>query len=569
MGLSYTYSSDVWPALITLFLAIYLGAYSWRRRYIPAAKPFTVACIVGSLWTLGVILQIMAVDPSTKAFWLKYQALWQLPGVATMACFVLQYAGLGRFLTRRIYVLIFVVPFLSVLAITTNELHHLIWTGFQVSRHAVSWSPGKLHGFFNGFMILTGLFNFSILVHLAVRSPAHRLPVAVIMSSQIVGRTVYIINMLGVGWVGPGETIFFSVGLIAVGCAFAFLRLHALDPVAAARTAALDQMNEGLYALDLQGRILYANPVAAAIAGAPAARLWQKHLAEVLPIDPGLLDQMDDQQSGQTDLTLGVGGSTRRYSLLQTPLKGRKNHAIGRMLLLRDITEQWRAQEQVVEEQRKVAQLQEREHLARELHDGVGQILGYVSIQAQSALTLMQRGKTDKAGSVMDRVAEVAKDAHADIRESILALRAGSEQRKSFKPNLEHYLQRFQENFGIRTELSISSGIDENTFAPEVEANLLRVIQEALTNSRKHSGAHTLKVRVELDTSKALITVTDDGKGFDASRLGSSEGSHFGLVFMRERMEQIDGSLTIESTPNGGTALKLVVPVRSHEDKVP
>jgi signal transduction histidine kinase len=235
------------------------------------------------------------------------------------------------------------------------------------------------------------------------------------------------------------------------------------------------------------------------------------------------------------------------------------------MLLLRDVTEQWQAQQQVVEEQRKVAQLQEREHLARELHDGIGQILGYVSIQAQSALAWMKKGKTDRAGPVMERVAEVAKDAHADIRESILALRTGLEKRKSFVPSLKSYLERFQQNFGIRTELSISPGIDDSTFAPEVEANLLRVVQEALTNSRKHSDAQSLNVSVELDTKSALISVTDDGKGFDPAGAGCD--GHFGLVFMRERIAQIGGSLTIESAPNAGTVLRLVVPVRTNEDE--
>jgi signal transduction histidine kinase len=87
----------------------------------------------------------------------------------------------------------------------------------------------------------------------------------------------------------------------------------------------------------------------------------------------------------------------------------------------------------------------------------------------------------------------VAKDAHADIRESILILWTGAEKKKSFIPGLVSYLDRFAANFGIRTELVISPSIGEDTFDPEVEAQLLRVIQETLTNARKHSGAQTLR----------------------------------------------------------------------------
>ena len=90
---SYSYSADIWPALITLALAIYLGSYSRRRRDIPTAKPFIIACFFGGFWTLGVILELSAVDFSTKVFRVKFQAIWQLPLVTAIACFVLQYVG--------------------------------------------------------------------------------------------------------------------------------------------------------------------------------------------------------------------------------------------------------------------------------------------------------------------------------------------------------------------------------------------------------------------------------------------------------------------------------------------
>jgi signal transduction histidine kinase len=226
------------------------------------------------------------------------------------------------------------------------------------------------------------------------------------------------------------------------------------------------------------------------------------------------------------------------------------------------VTEQKRAQTKILEQQRVVATLQERERLARELHDGIGQVLGYVSMQVQTALKWVRDGNKEKAESIMERLVEVSKDAHADVRESILSLRAGSDQDWSLIPTLNKYIDRFQAICGIRTELSISDGIKENTFDPAAEVQLLRVIQEAMTNCRKHSGAHSLKIDVALDGSKASITIIDDGNGFDAGQFELGDSGHFGLVFMRERIEQIGGSLKIDSTPEGGTILKLDVPIR-------
>jgi PAS domain S-box-containing protein len=561
----YSYSSDIWPALITLALVIYLGSYSFSRRYIPAAKPFAVACFIGGLWTLGAILELMAVNFSTKVFWVKFQAIWHLPVAAVITCFVLQYAGLGRWLTHRNCVFLFLVPLMCLLLMVTNGSHHLIWAGFRMNGHVTVLS-GRLFWFFISYGILLGIFNLAIMFWLAIFSPTHRWPVAIMVVSQMIAHVGYTIDKLGTDLFGPGEAVLLVVGVVCSGYALAFLRFHAIDPVAAARKAVLQQMSEGLFVLDLQGRISEANPMAAKMLGIPENRLCNKLFKDVMPVDVDDLIQLKNQETFQMDITLKKENSARQYRLNLTELRGRDGEVIGKLILLHDITEQKQAQTQILEQQRKVATLQERERLARELHDGIAQTLGYVGIQTQSALKWLQGGNNEKAGSLLGRLVEVTKDAHADVRESILSLKTGKGPEWSFIPALKKYIDKFQTNFNIRTELSLSDEIEKNTFDPIVEVQLLRVIQEALTNSRKHSGAHTLRVCVELDGNKAYITITDDGHGFDISRLEGSDGSHFGLIFMRERMEQIGGSMKIDSITGGGTVLKLDLPIREQRE---
>jgi signal transduction histidine kinase len=278
------------------------------------------------------------------------------------------------------------------------------------------------------------------------------------------------------------------------------------------------------------------------------------------------LEPLENQETVQTDITLEKENSALQFRLNLTELRGRDGEVIGKLILLHDVTKQKRAQTRILEQQTIVATLKERERLARELHDGIGQILGYVGIQAQTALKWIKDGHNEKAESILGRLVEVAKDAHADVRQSILNLRSTSDREWSFITALKKYIEKFQSNYGIRTELSLCDEIEENTFDPLVEVQLLRVIQEALTNSRKHSGAHTLRVIMGLDGNKACITITDDGHGFDTGQLEGSTGSHFGLIFMQERMEQIGGSLKIDSIPGGGTVLKLDVPIREKKE---
>ena len=99
--MSYAYTNFVWPSWFAVVLIAFLGWYAWRHRKITGAVPFAVACFFGVAWSLGSLLGSTALDPGVKIFWLRFVTLWQLPLVTAATCFVLQYAGLGRWLTRR------------------------------------------------------------------------------------------------------------------------------------------------------------------------------------------------------------------------------------------------------------------------------------------------------------------------------------------------------------------------------------------------------------------------------------------------------------------------------------
>jgi PAS domain-containing protein len=255
---------------------------------------------------LGVILERSAEDFSTKVFWIKFIAIWQQPLSTSITCFVLQYAGLGRWLNRRTYMLPFLIPLLCMLFMITNDFHHLIWTDFWMNRYVVS-SRGRLYWVFNSYTYLLGFVNFVTLVRLAMRSAGHRLPVAIIVSCQIITRVVYTIDKLNAGLIGPGESVFLIVGVMSLAYAVAFLRFHVIDPVLAARTLALQQMREGFFVLDLQGCISDVNPVGAAILCIPEVALRHKRLGEVMPLNADILEKLENQEADQTEITL------RRY----------------------------------------------------------------------------------------------------------------------------------------------------------------------------------------------------------------------------------------------------------------
>jgi signal transduction histidine kinase len=243
-----------------------------------------------------------------------------------------------------------------------------------------------------------------------------------------------------------------------------------------------------------------------------------------------------------------------------SPLRDRQGDALGHLVLFHDVTEEKQAQARLLEEQGVVATYQERERLARELHDGIGQVLGYVSLQAETARDCCRQGDQEKTDSLLTRLIEVAQRSHADLRHSILALKATPTQGWSFLTSLENHLDDFGKQYGVRTQLTLADPVSEDTVGPAAAAQVLRVIQEALSNTR-HAVAHNVQVAVEERDGHACIEVSDDGCGFDPAEVARDPGRHFGLAFMSERMEQIGGKLTIRSRPGSGTRVMLEAPL--------
>ncbi|MBI3734029.1 MAG: ATP-binding protein [Chloroflexi bacterium] len=172
---------------------------------------------------------------------------------------------------------------------------------------------------------------------------------------------------------------------------------------------------------------------------------------------------------------------------------------------------------------------------------------------------LLARGQTEMADTFLKRLVEVAQDAHADVREYILSLQTNVSHEQPFIPTLRAYLQRFSQYSGIRTELRVGDGLDRADFDPSVEAQLMRIVQEALTNVRKHANARQASVSLALKAGAAQVEIADDGKGFDTSQL-ADDGRHFGQRIMRERAQEIGATLEVQSAEGQGTRVTVSVP---------
>jgi PAS domain S-box-containing protein len=245
-----------------------------------------------------------------------------------------------------------------------------------------------------------------------------------------------------------------------------------------------------------------------------------------------------------------------------SPIRDAGGNIVSLLGISTDMRERKRLQQELLAQQQEVGVLRERERMAHELHDDLGQILGYVNTQSQAVRELLAHGQTTMADAALKRLVEVAQNAHGDIRTYILSLQTNVSPEQPFVPTVRAYLQQFSQHSGIQAELTVAEDLNGVQFDPVMEAQMLRIVQEALSNVRKHAGARHTQVHCALADGHVLIEVADDGQGFDPAQ-PPGEGQHFGQRIMRERAREIGGTIEVQSTVGQGTRVMLRVPLRT------
>jgi NarL family two-component system sensor histidine kinase LiaS len=198
------------------------------------------------------------------------------------------------------------------------------------------------------------------------------------------------------------------------------------------------------------------------------------------------------------------------------------------------------------------AMAEERAHLAREIHDGMSQELWYAKLKQGRLLALH-----DVAGPARELAEEVSgaiESALAEARQAIMALRPA--EGSSFGEVVQRYVDDFSDRFGIPAEAHCEDVADQ--LPARAQAELLRIVHEALSNVRKHADATLVRVEVTRRGDELRVSVTDNGRGFEAED-GARPG--YGLASMQQRAAIIGAQLKVDSRPQDGTRVVVQLPL--------
>jgi len=530
-----------------------LAVYTWQFRQMPGAMVASISQICKGIWLLALVLCSTSTNLEDKLFWISVQKIvgillaylwiiftWQLSQQKKIINFVTKYC-LGSFLC------------LGLLQIVNWQ--GLVWQRAWLDGQAVviAWGPGAL--IVLGYTILLGVIATILAMRWIFTSVGLRrqqawwysLAVFISWISFFMWRT----------W-GQEYNEILPVGFLINGIVVIWICycLHMYNILPMAQAVAVENVVEGIFFVDNEDYIVDINASA-------------KIMLSGLPVTiGGKFDEMTAAWPAfaEVDSKAGVHRIEAErqqaehhgfYQLTKIPLQTFGKYPLGRIILLKDLTEEKRTQAKVIEQQKFLAIIEERASFARELHDNLCQVLGYINIQAQSILKFEKNGQTDAVMSNLSRLADVAKQAYNDVREYIQDVQMAKMMEKGLIEAIREYVYRVrQAGWDIEMDIYDDCGWDilNNSKALEV----LRIVQEAITNIYKHAEASHSSVVLVFDVAVLRIIVTDNGRGFDPAEHFHSKS--FGLTSMRERAAKIGGKLEIKSIIGQGTKVVVEIP---------
>jgi PAS domain S-box-containing protein len=333
----------------------------------------------------------------------------------------------------------------------------------------------------------------------------------------------------------------------------------------------VDILPDGVGLIDLEGRIADANPQAVAMLGFNDREelLWKNTLDLIEAEDrerfkANMASALETGIMRNAEYTMirktGQRFAAELSAAVSTNSSGR---ATGLVMVARDITEHKRAEEELRHLSRRIIEAQEaeRQRVARELHDGVNQVLASAKMRLRKV--------EDIASELKPAAREILSRSHRLITQ---ALEENRRIAYNLRPSdldelgLAAACQNFCKELRSRTNLRVTCSVPRlrRQLAATVELNLFRIVQEAVNNVEKHAHAKTVRVRISQKGDSMMLQIRDDGRGFGAKTPKAEKGKWRGngLHNMQQRAMSVGGACEVKSVPGKGTVITVRVPLK-------
>lgn len=541
------------------------GLGHWRMR---GARELTICSFLSVLWAGANTFEMAGIDLPTKLFWanLQYFAFSFVP----LACLamVVRFSGKDRFLSPKKVLPFLVIPFLTSILVWFDPVLGAV-------RNSFSLDTG------GDFPVIAKVFGPWYWVHCVYSYSVMVMTVVVLLGMLKEKGSIYrrqtIIFLLGLGLVfvvnisyvlklGPIKR--FDVSPIALSIAAAIFwlgifRYRMFEIIPIARNTVFERIANGIMVIDKDCLLLDCNEAAQRMFGMDGQRPLGKNLREMLPELCATIDANTPFSDGsfltfQNELRVAGEHGERYYSLSASHLLDpRYKDAL--VLVVTDISEFRNAHLQLLKQREQLAAAAEKEKLAWELHDHLGQILDFATAQSDSTLRALENENHALALSHLSRLKKILAFSQVELRDFVQGSRDAKYEGFALPSLLEKEANFFSLSCDIPVSLRISQEMRTFPFTVFQKVNLVRVTKEALNNIAKHAKASSVIILLESTEAEIRLGIEDDGIGMDKERLGQMAGA--GLDIMEERALSLGGSRSIETLPGGGTRLTVSFPL--------
>lgn len=576
-----------------------LALRAWHQREVRGARSFIVLMLAVGIWSLTYAFELGSTTLPAKILWAKLEYLGIVCVPVAWLAFALEYTERDRWLARPILGLLSLVPLGTLGLVWTNEEHRLIWTSITLvpGSYVVGWNAtyGAGFWFFAGYSYLLLLIGTALLLRVSVHSARiyRGQAVAVVLGGLFpwIGNLLYTFHFNPL----PGielTPLAFTITGIVLSWALSTWRL--LDMVPVARDRMFESMVDSVFVIDKQERILDINPAACILVGTSHQVAVGQTLMALLPSSADLIARYKAAREANTEISIGEGSKREVFHLSISPLRKQGREAVGRLVVLRNITA-LKETEQALVEAKDAAEAANRAKsaflamMSHEIRTPLNSVIGMADLLRGTELTGQQREFTEAIRSSASTLLTLINDI-LDFSKI-----------EADRLDLEH--QPFDLASCIETALDLvvtpaaEKGLDLGyVIAPSVapmiygdETRLRQVLANLLSNAVKFTNQGEVVVEVRMKdeggrmkpgmthndadlfphpSSLILFAVRDTGVGISAESIerlfqsfsqaeaGISRkygGTGLGLAISKRLVELMGGTIWVESTPDRGS----------------
>ena len=541
------------------------GLMHFRTR---GAKELAICCLMVTVWSASKAMEYSVADLSALLIWTNIQ--YFAYAISPLCWFILifKFNGKEKYLSARNLVLLSVLPAITSILVWFDPILGLVRHSFSVEFSGKIPYLGKEFGpWFWVHYVYSYAFNLADLCFLVAAvgkkgSLFRRQSIYILVSVSLVFGT-NLAYVLGYTPIEKIDLSSVSVGLSALVLWWGIFRhkIFRIPPVARAKIFEL--MASGILVVDERWNLIDSNRAAQLMFRLRSPDLVGESLRGSLPSLAAVTDETlpsGEESVGpeafRWEIKIGREGDERYYELDASRLQDRayKNAWV---ILAQDITELKRARDEIIRQREELAVAADRGRLSMELHDTLGQVLSFAVIQSETVLREMGRNNYPLAATYVERIRDILKDTHEDLRDFVRGIRMKESGAVSLAAIAEREAERVRQSCCLAVELTLS---DPGTDLTLVQKNhIASILKETLNNIVKHAGASTVFIGFDATKEGYRLSIEDDGIGIEEGSEAFQRGS--GLGIMRERAASLGGSLAVSTRNGGGTCIAMSFPV--------